>query len=212
MRFPYHAFVFTAAVALAGCANVKPPETPPGLSTPPPITEGGYSTYQTTRVFNAPLVPLRQWIEEGNRIVAAMEETDRIKKPVNLVVLSGTWPETGSVRRLEFSDGHFVLERVLQNDFPNTFRYQVWDYTSAAGSSLSYALGEQSWRVLPDGRAELTWTYSLRARSPLFAPFVRGFVENDMKPLMDRALDRVVVEAQAQFAQPAAATPTDSGA
>ncbi len=187
------------AALLAACASRQPPEIPPALTAPPVIEEGFHATYQTTRVFNAPLTPLRNWIDAEQRIVGAMEETAQIKKPVDAVVLSGEWPEAGSARRLEFSDGHYVFERVLVNDFPHLFRYQVWGYTSSAGDNLAYAIGEQRWRVTDEGQSALTWTYRLRPKSRLRAPFIRFFVRNDMRPLMDNALDKVKAEADETF-------------
>ena len=135
-------YLFVLVIAISGCSgDIPPPAVPPSdISSAPEIVDGDYAVYETQRTFNAPLVALRRWIEDDSKIVAAMEETDQIKKPVDVVVLSGVWPEDGAVRRLEFSDGHFVLERVLRNDFPNLFQYQVWNYTSAAGQNLDYAL------------------------------------------------------------------------
>ena len=187
---------------MACSGTTAPPDTPPDYTdAAPEITDGKYATYETERIFNAPLAPLRRFIEDGNKIVAAMEETDNIKKPVDVVVLSGIWPEENSVRRLEFSDGHYTLERVLENDFPTLFRYQVWGYTSAAGNNLDYALGQQAWEELPDGRSKLTWTYSLRANAGYKHFFIRRFVNNDMRPLMDNALDKVKEQADAAFAE-----------
>ncbi|MEM0985512.1 MAG: hypothetical protein AAGJ32_04640 [Pseudomonadota bacterium] len=191
-----------AAAATACTGTVAPPSEPPQYTgSAPDLTGGRYAVYETERIFDAPLEPLRAFIEDGNKIVAAMEETDNIKKPVDVVVLSGTWPEEGSVRRLEFSDGHYTLERVLENDFPTLFRYQVWDFTAAAGNNLDYALGQQAWERLPDGRSKLTWTYSLKPNAGYKRFFVQRFVNNDMRPLMENALDVVKVQADAAFAE-----------
>ena len=130
-----------------------------------------------------------------------MEETDNIKKPVDVVVLSGNWPEEGAVRRLEFSDGHYTLERVIENDFPTLFHYQVWDFTTAAGNNLDYAIGQQVWEEMESGQSKLTWTYSLRPNAGYKRFFVQRFVDNDMQPLMDNALDKVQAQANAEFAE-----------
>ncbi len=191
------------ALVAACSSRVAPPETPPDYDgAAPTISGSGYAIYETTRAFEAPLIPLRHYIEEGGRIVANMEETDRIRKPVDAVVLHGTWPEVGAVRRLEFSDGHFVLERVLENEFPHHFRYQVWNYTSAAGGNLAYALGEQVWRERPGGGSELTWTYKLKPNAGFKRPFVQRFTDNDMRPLMENALDALKREVDAHFTAP----------
>lgn len=195
------ALFIAASLSLTACGDNSPPETPPtNTANYPEITEGKYAVYETERVFNAPLVPLRRFIEDGNKIVAAMEETDRIKKPVDVVVLEGTWPEEGSVRRVELSDGHFAMERVLVNDFPTLFRYQVWDFTAAAGNNLDYAIGQQSWEVLDNGQSKLTWTYSLRPNAGYKRVFAQRFVDNDMRPLMENALDTVKDQADVEFA------------
>lgn len=188
---------------LSACVGtVEPPSKPPTYTgAAPEISGGPYATYEAVRVFDAPLEPLRRYIEDGNKIVAAMEETDNIKKPVDVVVLFGDWPEEGAVRRLEFSDGHFTLERVLENDFPTLFRYQVWNFTAAAGKNLDYAVGQQAWEVLPDGQSQLTWTYSLRPNAGYKRFFVQRFVNNDMRPLMDNALDTVQAQANVAFAE-----------
>jgi hypothetical protein len=201
--FPPRVVVSIAFITLAGCAGTtQPPKEPPSFTgAAPEITGGKYAVYQTERTFNAPLEPLRAFIEDGNKIVAAMEETDNIKKPIETVVLYGHWPEEGAVRRLEFSDGHYTLERVLENDHPTLFRYQVWDFTAAAGNNLEYALGEQSWEALPDGTSKLTWTYSLKPNAGYKRFFVQRFVNNDMRPLMDNALDVVKAQADTAFAE-----------
>jgi len=186
---------------LSSCSSTQaPPDVPPAYTGAfPEITEGRYATYETTRIFNAPLEPLRLFIEDGNKIVAAMEETDNIKKPVDVVVVSGNWPEEGAVRRLEFSDGHYTLERVVKNDFPTLFRYQVWDFTAAAGNNLDYAVGQQAWEEIESGQSKLTWTYSLRPNASYKRFFVQRFVDNDLQPLMDNALNTVQAQANAAF-------------
>lgn len=197
--------VALTALCLIGCSETRlPPEVPPAYTgEAPEITEGKYAVYETERIFNAPLIAVRRYIEDGNKIVSAMEETDNIKKPVDVVVLSGTWPETDSVRRLEFSDGHYALERVIKNDFPTLFRYQVWNFTAAAGDNLEYAVGQQAWTELDAGRSKLVWTYSLRPNADYKQFFVQRFVNNDMRPLMDRALDAVKKQVDEAFADEA---------
>ncbi|GAB5414259.1 MAG: hypothetical protein Cons2KO_18620 [Congregibacter sp.] len=128
-----------------------------------------------------------------------MEETDRIKKPVEVQVVSGVWPEPGSVRWLRFSDGHYAHERVLIQDLPRLFRYQVYNLTSAAGAHLAYARGQQEWRELPDGRSEISWTYEIRPNLALKRPFIKSFLDNDMKPFMDGALERMAATAERHF-------------
>lgn len=188
-------------VSLAACAgNPAPPNGPPALTEAPPIEEGWHAEFVTVKVIDAPLEPLQAWIGKSNELVSEMEETDQIKKPVEVKVVSGNWPETGSIRWLRFSDGHYTFERVLENRLPDHFRYQVWGITSSAKSHITYAQGQQDWRVLEDGKSEFKWTYRLRPNSIIKRPFVQGFLDNDMKPFMEGAIGRMAANAEAEFA------------
>lgn len=188
-------------LSIMACAgNPRPPANAPRLTEAPPIEEGWHATYATTKIIDAPLVPLGRWIAEGKQIVGAMEETERIKKPIELKVVKGTWPEPGSVRWLKFSDGHYTYERVLVNELPFHFKYQVWGLTSSASNHITYAQGQQDWRVLEDGRSEYKWTYKLRPNSVIKRPFVQGFLDSDMRPFMEGALERLRVKAESEFA------------
>ena len=193
--------VLSASLSLVACTgNPAPPDAPPQLTAPPPLSDGWHATFQTTQVIDAPLLPLQEWIGASNEIVAAMEETDQIKKPVDVKVISGTWPEKGSVRWLKFSDGHYTFERVLENNLPTSFDYQVWGLTSSASDHITYARGRQDWRTLEDGRSEFTWTYKLRPNSIIKRPFVSGFLSSDMKPFMEGAIGRMTTKAEGEFA------------
>lgn len=193
--------VLAVCLSLIACSsNPAPPSAPPQLTTPPPVSDGWHATFQTTQVIDAPLLGLQKWIGASNEIVAAMEETDQIKKPVEVKVVSGTWPEKGAVRWLKFSDGHYTYERVLENSLPASFDYQVWGITSSASDHITYARGKQDWRKLDDGSSEFTWTYQLRPNSIIKRPFVSSFLKSDMKPFMEGALGRMAAKAETEFA------------
>jgi len=188
-------------VSLAACAgNPAPPDGPPPLTTAPPLEEGWHATFVTTKVIDAPLEPLQAWITRSNELVAAMEETDQIKKPVEVNVVRGNWPETGAMRWVRFSDGHYTYERVLENRLPQRFSYQIWGLTSAASNHVTYAQGQWDWREVENGKSEFKWTYRLRPNSIIKRPFVQSFLDNDMKPFMEGAIGRMAANAEAEFA------------
>lgn len=193
--------VLVVSLSLISCAsNPAPPTAPPELTTPPPLSDGWHATFQTTQVIDAPLVPLQTWIVASNELVLAMEETDRIKKPVEVKVVSGNWPEKDSVRWVRLSDGHYTYERVLENRLPEHFSYQIWGLTSSAGDHVTYAQGQWDWRETDEGQSEFAWTYRLRPNSIIKRPFVSSFLDSDMKPFMEGAIGRMAAKAETEFA------------
>jgi hypothetical protein len=69
---------------------------------------------------------------------------------------------------VRLTDGAETTEQVLENT-PERFRYQVWNYTTAAAKPIAYALGEFRFAPLDGGaRTEPAWTYAFRLRSDRF--------------------------------------------
>lgn len=139
-----HIFLTLIAAALAACSTVEPPETPPSdVTSFPPLVDGGYASTTIQGDFPMPLEETRAWLADGNKIVALMESTENIAKPVDTVYFTGDWPEAGATRRVELEDGHFVLERVISN-VPEQFEYQIWAMTNAAGQNVDHIHGIQA--------------------------------------------------------------------
>ncbi|HEX3886253.1 MAG TPA: SRPBCC family protein [Phenylobacterium sp.] len=80
----------------------------------------------------------------------------------------GSWGSVGGRRHVHLSDGSQTTERVLDAQPGAHFRYQVWDYTTAAGKPIAYALGEFLFKQLEGGRTEIVWTYAFRLRDDIF--------------------------------------------
>jgi len=77
---------------------------------------------------------------------------------------------------VHLSDGSRSTEQVLEAVPGERFRYQVWDYSTAAAKPIAYALGEFLFRPLDGGaRTEVAWTYAFRLRPNLFPGNLGGF-------------------------------------
>lgn len=199
------------ALTLVACAGtVAPPDVlPSDVTTYPEITNKGYASHIVVQEFNVPREWLRNWLNEDTHFVNAMEETENIKKPVEITILSGTWPEPGATRRVVLSDGHATLERVIQNDYPGLFQYQIWGLTSKAGQNLSYVLGTQIYEPINDGAGtRLNWTYALKPDAGFKKPFVSRFVNSDIRPFLDNAAAKVARQAEAEYKRRQAAGET----
>ncbi len=187
------------SVALAACSGAaEPPAVPPSdVSAFPAVAEAGYASTTVTGVYPMGLAETRAWIADGNKIVAEMEPTENIAKPSDIVYLTGDWPEPGATRRVEMTDGHFALERVLSNT-ADTFEYQIWGLTSAAGRNVDHVHGIQAFDALDDGTTRLTWTYKVKPNAGFKRPFVQRFVDKDVTPFLSQALENTVTLANAQ--------------
>src|SRR5258708_24166313 len=53
----------------------------------------------------------------------------------------GAWGVPGARRIVHLSDGGSATEQILAMILGERFRYQVWDYTTAAARPIAYAIG-----------------------------------------------------------------------
>jgi hypothetical protein len=175
--------VLVAGVAMVLFRSPAPPATPIAMSTPPDVETGFHAVNVVSRDFDVEVSAFRRWMDQG-QMVKALQSTESIAKPAEIVYLSGSWPAVGAVRRVKLEDGHYVLERVLASEFPGLFRYQVWGFTNSAGNLVKYATGEFRYTSIGPNRTQFTWTYSLRPKSALLRPVLNNFVHNQFAPFM----------------------------
>ncbi|MGF1543889.1 MAG: SRPBCC family protein [Parvularculaceae bacterium] len=93
----------------------------------------------------------------------------------------------GAARRLTLADGHYVIERVLENR-PDFFKYQVWVFTNAAGRGVDQIVGEQRFTETADG-VTFEWTYNIKPKNALTRIFVRRVANRDIRPFLQNGID-----------------------
>lgn len=190
-----------APVLVACAATPEPPAVPPSdFSTRPAITGEGYAKAVILQDF--PMVPsdLRAWFAVDNKVVAAMDGGDEIAGPKESVYFDGVWPEPGANRRIELTDGHFVLEQVISNT-PEKFEYQIWNMTNEVSSNVDYIYGVQEFAPLSDNATRMTWTYNVKPNAGFKRPFVQRFVNKAIEPMLSGALTTLAEEADALVAE-----------
>lgn len=184
-------FAALAVAALVACAPSGPPAAPEPTAIPAPeIRDGAYAEHMARRTISATPAEVFSWLDAGG-MIAALQSMPPVSKPIEITVLSGTWPQAGAVRRVKLEDGNFALERVIAYEPPSLMRYQVWAFTTPAAGQVSYAVGEFRAAPTGDGQTEFTWTYRMRARNALAQPFVGGFVRDRFAPFMDNGVARL---------------------
>jgi len=159
---------------LVACANSGPPESPPALLDPPEVATSGFETIFIQETIPITLTQLRAFMEK-KPVISFLQPTENISNPVDSKVLKGTWGEPEAVRWLRLADGHYVIERILENK-PELFRYQVFVFTNAAGRGVEQIVGEQ--RFIPvDGGTRFEWTYKILPKNFFTRIFIRRQIE-----------------------------------
>ena len=141
---------------------------PAELAPPPTIDPAAPMIARTERiVIDRPPAEVARHVVEAD-LATQVLATRRLPGVVGVTPLTpGPWGGPGGRRIVRLSDGSQTTEQVLERS-DALFRYQVWDYTTAAARPIAYALGEFRFAALDAGRTELVWTYAFRLRPDIF--------------------------------------------
>ncbi|MEM6899692.1 MAG: hypothetical protein AAF583_07985 [Pseudomonadota bacterium] len=157
---------------LASCSSAPlPPDVPPSYSEPPAVATDGFVSVTTSADIPLSVADLRAFLLD-TPFITFLEPTETISPPVAEEVLIGEWLSEGAVRRLQLEDGHYVIERVLENR-PELFTYQAWVFTNAAARGVDHIYRVQRFIVLGPNETRFEWTYNVKPKSALTAIFVR---------------------------------------
>ncbi|WP_379553873.1 hypothetical protein [Qipengyuania sp. DGS5-3] len=167
MRYLLSAFV----LFLAGCSAAAAPETPPEYTEPPPVATDGFITTVVEAEIPMSVEEHRAWLLE-NPFIYFFEPTENISPPASTTDLRDDWLKPNSVRRINLEDGHYVIERVLENR-PELFSYQVWIFTSDVALGVDQIIGEQRFIAIDDDTMKFEWTYKIKPKGAITGFFVR---------------------------------------
>ncbi|MEM8795908.1 MAG: SRPBCC family protein [Pseudomonadota bacterium] len=181
------------ATLLAACNEPDVPIAAPQLTTPPDVATTGFLTAQVEETIPLSVPEVRAFLKR-RPLIDFLKPTENISNPVETKVLAGTWPQAGATRWVRLADGHYVVERVIENrqDF---FKYQLYVFTSATGRGVEQIVGEQ--RFLPvDGGTRFVWTYNVLPSNFITRQVVRGNM-NEIEAYISGGLERFSAAASA---------------
>ena len=121
-----------------------------------------------------PVVELRRFLEE-RPLTTFLEPTENMSNPVEGKVIQGVWPNPGAYRWLKLADGHYIIDRILENE-EDFFKHQVFVFTNATGRGVEQIVGEQRF-VAVDNGTRLEWTYQVLPTNFVTRQFVRRSME-----------------------------------
>jgi len=168
------------------------------LAPPPPVDPAAPMIARTERVVvDRPAAAAFAYVV-GGPLEAMIPQTRRLPGVTGVTPLTpGAWGAVGGRRHVHLSDGSQTTEQVLEAIPGERFRYEVWDYSTAAAKPIAYALGDFRFAALDGGRTEIAWTYAFRLRGDVFPGSLGGlgrwlmqkrFVDGPYAELMRAAL------------------------
>ncbi|MEM1380842.1 MAG: hypothetical protein AAGH41_09480 [Pseudomonadota bacterium] len=156
---------------LAACGTIEPPNDPPTYTPPPDVATEGLIPILVEATLPFDLEGTRAYAVR-NPIVNYFEESDGIAPPESSEILQGTWGEAGAVRRIKLTDGHYLIERIIENT-PELFTYQIWIFTNEAGRGVEQIVGIQRFTEVSENETAFSWSYKVKPKNALTAIFVR---------------------------------------
>jgi hypothetical protein len=159
------------------------------LPPPPAVDPAAPMIARTERiVIEAPIAAFWDWSLK-TPLESILTQTGGLPGVVGTTPLTpGEWGVPGERRIVRLSDGSSCTEQILEADPPHGFRYQVWDYSTAAARPIAYAVGEFRHVALDAGRTEVVWTYAFRLRGDRFPGMLGPLGRRLMKTVfLDRA-------------------------
>lgn len=185
---------FSGSTALAN-SDIIPPSDP---DTVPEMAETGYITYSSSVDFPLSQKAVSGWIYEGFKILAARGRTNHFDKPVDTVQLAGTWAEEGAVRRIEYADGHFSLEKAIEAQ-TYYFKSLNWDMTRPDRQGADYTVIEYRLEPLSDDTSRFTWTLHIMPNEDYASMGTQRVVEQGVEQWMDDTLYQMFSMASSDF-------------
>lgn len=171
----------------AHAQTVNPVIPPSDTESAPEVTGADYLIYTASIEFPLSQQTASKWIYGGFKVLAARGQTEHFETPVDVVNLSGQWAQEGSVRRIEYADGHFSLEKALVAK-PYYFKSQNWAMTKPERQGLNYTLNEYSLTPVSNNSSRFSWTIYIKPNDDYALSGTRRAAEEGLQQWMDDTL------------------------
>lgn len=179
-------FLSLVSMASVACEPRMPPSEPPKLTEAPEVATDGFLVADAEEIIPLSLDELRRFREQ-RPLTEFLEPTENISNPVAQKVLEGNWPEVGAVRWIRLADGHYIIERVLENE-PQFFKYQIFVFTNDAGRGVEQIVGEQRFTPV-EGGTKFEWDYKIKPKGFITRKAIKGRLEEIDKYISDGLRD-----------------------
>ncbi len=206
-------WLFASLAALTACGTVKAIGYGPGVTPAQrdeihrtavrPAIEPSGDFVSSVVECDLPMSP-EEYVRASStfRLEDVLFGSKHIPRVVRTEPLTGVWGAPGSRRRVVLEDGNTALEELIEDRRPALYLYEVWNFTSADGKYVRYAVGK--FEVTGDAKnAHVRWTYSFRPSGWPASWFAGRFVHGEYHEFMQNGLNAIrkkTIEAQKQSA------------
>lgn len=189
-------FALSAVTTQAKAGNTIIP--PSGSATAPAIQDTTHIVYTATIDFPLSQKTVSNWIYGGFKILAARGQTEHFETPIDVVGVSGTWAQVDSVRRIEYADGHYSLEKALLAR-PYYFKSLNWAMTKPERQGVDYTIMEYSLEPVSDNASRFSWSIHIMPNENYATSGSRRAVEEGLQQWMDDTLYQLYSMASSEF-------------
>ena len=111
-----------------------------------------------------------------------------IKKIKSSSIIEGIWEYKNAKRRIEFTNGSFIYQTILVFNKNEQIKYQITGFKGFMASLTSGGNEEWIFKKLDGNKTEIKWTFQLYRKNIFTALVLRGFVKDDIKPMMQQSI------------------------
>jgi hypothetical protein len=113
-----------------------------------------------------------------------------IPRVIRTEPLTESWGPVKSRRRVVLADGSTALEELVEDRGVALYQYEVWNFTSANGKYIAYAVGQFECTG-DENSTHVVWTYRFRPTSWLASLFVKPFVHGEYHEFMLNGMEAI---------------------
>ena len=158
---------------------------------PRPVPKHGqhYVEHTETATVAVPPDALLQWV-----VMTPLEDVltgfGDLPPVTHTVLLTDTWGDAESRRRVELEGGDSALEELVSYEPGRRFEYVVWNFTNRARLATDFAVAD--FVVEPaDGGSRLIWTYRFSPRGSVSKGILERFVRDQYAGFMRECMANI---------------------
>lgn len=152
-----------------------------------PEKQKGYSHSITFEV-NESLDSVFQLIAQSAIDSSLFGTKGLIKKIKTSSIVEGNWADANAKRKIEFANGSFIYQTIVTLSKNEKIEYNISGFKGFMSSLTSGGKEEWVFKKIDAQKTEIKWTFHFYRKNLFTALVLRGFVKDDIKPMMQQSV------------------------